>query len=168
MDAIIKMANGAEMVFELFADRAPVTVENFARLSEGGYYDGKDFYRVVSGWVIQAGKITNTGKDKIWEGHSIKGEFAENGFDTGISHRRGAISMARGDDFNGGGLEFFIVHADAFRLDGKYAAFGQIKKGLDVLDAIASVKVTLMPPMLHGAVFKKPVEPQIIKSIRLA
>jgi cyclophilin family peptidyl-prolyl cis-trans isomerase len=166
MKAAIKMENGGEMVFELFSEKAPITVKNFLELLDAGYYKGKDFYRVVSGWVIQAGKLAPG--DERWKGHSITGEFAENGFDTGLSHVRGTLSMARKpDDYNSGGLEIFITHRDTPELDGRYAAFGVLIRGFDVLDAIASVPVEEGEPLPGNAVNLKPLVSQTIKSITL-
>jgi peptidyl-prolyl cis-trans isomerase B (cyclophilin B) len=166
MKAIIKMENGGEMVFDLFPEKAPITVKNFLELVDAGYYNGKDFYRVVSGWVIQAGKPAL--EDKQGKGHSITGEFAENGFDTGLSHVRGTLSMARWpDNYNSGGLEFFITHRDTPELDGRHAAFGVLIRGFDILDVIASVPVEKGGPLPGNAVNLKPLVPQIIKSITL-
>jgi peptidyl-prolyl cis-trans isomerase B (cyclophilin B) len=92
---------------------------------------------------------------------TILGEFAENGYDTGLKHARGALSMARDDDFNSAGTQFFVVHQDAYKLDGRYAAFGMLLEGFDVLDSITSVDTA--PPEEEN----RPIVPQVIESIRV-
>ncbi len=155
--AVITMADGGSMVFELYPQKAPITVENFRRLAGEGFFNGLTFHRVVKGFVIQGGSADNTCMCPT--DFTIKGEFKENGVDTGLEHIRGAISMARDDDFDSAGTQFFVVHQDAHRLDGKYAAFGQMIRGFDVLDRIASV------PTLSPAEENRPLTPQVIRSV---
>ena len=159
MKALLKMKNGGDMLFELFPEKAAVTVENFVSLVSKGFYDGLSFHRIVKDYVIQGGSADNT--CNCTTDFTIIGEFAENGCDTGLEHIRGALSMARDDDFNSAGTQFFVVHKDARKLDGRYAAFGMLIEGFDVLDAIASVKTTA--PELEN----QPLEPQVIVSIRI-
>jgi len=159
MTVSIKMKTGGQMYFELFTDKAPVTVDNFISLVKDGFYNGLSFHRVVKDYVIQGGSEDNT--CGCHTDFTITGEFAENGYDTGLEHIRGVISMARDDDFNSAGTQFFIVHKDAHKLDGRYAAFGMLLKGFEVLDSIASVE-TAAPEQDN-----KPLEPQIIESIKI-
>ena len=129
------MKDGGEMLFELYPEKAPLTVENFVRLAEEGFYNGLTFHRVVRDYVIQGGSEDNTCMCPT--DFTIIGEFAENGYPTGLEHVRGALSMARDDDFDSAGTQFFVVHKDAPKLNGRYAAFGQLAEGFDVLDRIA-------------------------------
>lgn len=113
---------------------APVTCANFVELAESGFYDGLTFHRIEPGFVIQGGDPEGTGMGG--SEHEIVGEFSENGHENNLSHTRGTISMARSNDPNSASSQFFIVHEDATNLDGKYASFGTVTKGMDVVDAI--------------------------------
>lgn len=157
--AIIEMEDGSKMKFELYSERAPITVANFVDLANSGLYDGLSFHRVVKGFVIQGGSEDNTCMKE--SDFHIVGEFEQNGFNTGLKHVRGAISVARDDDYNTGGTQFFVVHEDASKLDGKYAAFGMLLDGFDVLDKIAETEVE--PPEKEN----RPLKIQKIKSIRV-
>ncbi|HAK45864.1 MAG TPA: peptidylprolyl isomerase [Spirochaeta sp.] len=159
MQTIIKMKNGGELLFDLYPEKAPLTVKNFMELVNKGFYNGLTFHRVVRDYVIQGGSEDNTCMCPT--DFTITGEFTENGFDTGLTHKRGALSMARDDDFNSAGTQFFVAHKDAHKLDGRYAAFGQLVEGFDVLDAIATVDTA--PPEAEN----RPLQPQIIESIRI-
>jgi len=130
------MDDGREIELELCPEHAPLSVENFTSLANGGFYDGLSFHRCVDGFVIQGGSPDDT-CDGACE-HTIRGEFSENGVDNPIPHARGAISMARDDGYDTAGCQFFIVHRDARRLDGKYAAFGRVTRGIEVVDEIAA------------------------------
>lgn len=115
-------------------EAAPLTVENFLKLTEEGFYDGLTFHRIIDGFMIQGGdpKGNGTGgSDK-----TIKGEFSENGVENPLSHTRGAISMARSQDYDSASSQFFIVQEDSTYLDGQYAAFGYVTEGMDVVDKI--------------------------------
>lgn len=147
------------MRFELFPAAAPVTVKNFIDLALSGFYNGLSFHRIVKDYVIQGGSADNTCNCPT--DFTIKGEFAENGIDTGLTHERGAISMARDPGFDSAGTQFFIVHRDAHKLDGKYAAFGKMLEGFDTLDKIAAM------PTLDAAHENRPLEPVVIKEIRI-
>ena len=137
MKCIITTEGFGDMVFELFPETAPITAENFARTAESGFYDGLAWCRIVKDYVIQAGSPDNDiMTDSDWH---ITGEFEENGIPTPIPHRRGAISMARDDGYDTAGTQFFVVHRDAPKLDGRYAAFGQMVSGFDVLNRIAEL-----------------------------
>lgn len=136
--ATITMENGDEIKVELYPKAAPNTVNNFIYLANKGFYNGLTFHRVIPKFMIQGGcpKGDGTGGP----GYKIKGEFAENGFsENGLKHTRGVISMARSQENDSAGSQFFIMHGDAASLDGKYAAFGKVIKGMDVVDKIVSV-----------------------------
>ncbi len=135
--AKITMEGGAAITLELYPDLAPKTVENFVNLANEGFYDGLIFHRVISGFMIQGGDPMGIGIGG--SGHNIVGEFAVNGFNNPISHERGVISMARSQNYNSASSQFFICHADAFFLDGQYAAFGKVVDGIEVVDKIANV-----------------------------
>ena len=119
---------------ELNADEAPITVQNFIELANDGFYDGIGFHRLDKDFVLQGGDPDGDGvggSDK-----SIKGEFAANGVQNSISHKRGVISMARTGDPDSASSQFFICLEDSTFLDGNYAAFGYVTEGMDVIDNI--------------------------------
>jgi len=132
----ITMADGGVIKLELYPQIAPNTVANFVTLVQDGFYDGLIFHRVIPGFMIQGGDPTGTGTGG--PGYSIKGEFTDNGFENGLSHERGVISMARASDYNSAGSQFFIMHQTVRSLDGQYAAFGRVTEGMDVVDRIAN------------------------------
>ena len=116
---------------------APITVENFLDLVESGFYDGLTFHRIINGFMIQGGDPAHNGTGG--SSKTIKGEFSSNGVYNGISHVRGTISMARATDPDSASSQFFIVQEDSREsLDGKYAGFGRVTEGMDVVDKIAS------------------------------
>lgn len=121
---------------ELDADQAPVSVTNFIQLAESGFYDGLTFHRVLTGGLIQGGCPNGNGMGG--PGYRIKGEFSQNGVDNQLSHVRGAISMARTNDFDGGGCQFFIMSTDCIEYDGQYAAFGYVTEGMETVDKICN------------------------------
>ena len=135
--ATMTMSDGSKIVMQLYPAAAPNTVANFVELANSGYYDGLTFHRVISSFMIQGGDPAGNGTGG--PGYSIKGEFKDNGHDNNISHMRGVVSMARANDYDSAGSQFFIMHADNTYLDGSYAAFGKVIEGMDVVDAIASV-----------------------------
>ena len=135
--AIIEMENGGTMTLELYPEIAPITVENFVKLANQGFYNGLIFHRVIAGFMIQGGDPTGTGMGG--PGYQIKGEFASNGVKNTLKHTRGVISMARSMHPDSAGSQFFIMHQNAPHLDGSYAAFGKLVEGFDVLDRIAGV-----------------------------
>jgi peptidyl-prolyl cis-trans isomerase B (cyclophilin B) len=130
------MADGGIIKLELYPRVAPNTVANFVSLAQSGFYNGLVFHRVIPGFMIQGGDPTGTGTGG--PGYSIKGEFADNGFPNDLSHERGVISMARANDFDSAGSQFFIMHQKSTSLDGQYAAFGMVTSGMDVVDRIAT------------------------------
>lgn len=121
---------------ELDADQAPITVQNFIDLANSGFYDGLTFHRIIEGFMIQGGDPNGDGTGG--SGHTIRGEFTQNGINNTLSHTRGAISMARSSAMNSASSQFFIVHEDYTYLDGSYAVFGYVTEGMDVVDAIAT------------------------------
>lgn len=131
----ITMDNGDVMKAELYPQIAPNTVNNFISLVNKGFYDGKIFHRVISGFMIQGGCPNGNGMGG--PGYSIKGEFSQNGFKNDLKHTEGVLSMARSMIPNSAGSQFFIMHKDAPHLDGAYAAFGKVTEGMDVVNKIA-------------------------------
>ena len=116
---------------------APITVANFVKLADMGFYDGLTFHRIIRGFMIQGGDPEHNGMGGSMD--TIKGEFAANGFNNTLSHKRGVISMARSMNPNSASSQFFIVHEDSTFLDGQYAAFGVVTDRIDVVDAIAKM-----------------------------
>lgn len=152
--ATITMQNGKKIVVELFPDVAPNTVNNFISLANSGFYNGLTFHRVIRGFMIQGGcpKGNGTGGP----GYYIKGEFSQNGFGNALNHERGVISMARAQNPNSAGSQFFIMHQDAPHLDGAYAAFGKVVEGIDVVDEIADE---------YTDYYDRPFEKQVMSSV---
>lgn len=134
----ITMADGGVMKAELYPEIAPITVDNFVKLINKGFYNGLIFHRIIAGFMIQGGDPQGTGTGG--PGYQIKGEFSSNGVKNDLKHTRGVLSMARSQAPDSAGSQFFIMHADSPHLDGEYAAFGKITEGLDVVDKIASLK----------------------------
>ena len=132
----IKVKDYGSIIVKVDSSIAPVTVENFLSLVNSGSYDGLTFHRIISNFMIQGGdpKANGTGSGP----HTIQGEFAENGFKNTLSHKRGVISMSRANDPNSASCQFFICNADSTFLDGKYAAFGYVVEGMEVVDAITA------------------------------
>ena len=153
----IKMKDGGVIDLELDKEAAPVTVENFEKLVKDKFYDGLIFHRVIPGFMIQGGDPEGTGMGG--PGWHIKGEFAANGWNNPIPHKRGVISMARAQDPNSAGSQFFIMHRDAAYLDGQYAAFGKVVRGIEVVDKIAGVPTSRWN--------NRPYEDQVIDTIRI-
>ena len=152
----IEMMDGGIMIAQLFPEVAPITVANFKKLVSENFYNGLIFHRVIENFVIQTGDPTGLGtggsKDKI------KGEFGINGFTNDLSHQRGVLSMARANDPDSASSQIFICHGDCSNsLDGRYAAFGKLIAGFDVLDKIATVKTNASD---------RPIEEQRISSIK--
>ena len=133
--ATITMEDGGIIVLELYPDLAPQSVRNFVYLARKGFYNGLKFHRIMAGFMIQGGDPDGTGGGG--PGYTIKGEFKKNGFDNDLKHTRGVVSMARRNEFDSAGSQFFIMHDDAPSLDGSYAAFGRVTSGMDVVDRLA-------------------------------
>ena len=132
----IEMENGMTMKGELYPDVAPNSVANFIELANSGFYDGVIFHRVIPGFMIQGGDPNGDGTGG--PGYAIRGEFASNGVENGLSHERGVLSMARSSAADSAGSQFFIMHADNDYLDGDYAGFGRVLGGIETVDLIAS------------------------------
>ena len=133
--AVITVENYGEIELELDGNTAPITVENFVKLAREGFYDGLTFHRVIEGFMIQGGDPLGNGTGGSRK--TIKGEFSANGIENSISHARGVISMARSNNPDSASCQFFIMHKDSPHLDGYYAAFGYVTKGMEVVDKIA-------------------------------
>jgi len=127
--ATIETSKGT-MKIVLWEEKAPNTVINFVHLANGGRYDGVEFHRVIAGFMAQTGDVEHKGGFG-GPGYSIPAEF-----DGSLKHVRGVVSMARGGAPDSGGSQFFIMLAASPGLDGKYAAFGEVIEGLDVIDEI--------------------------------
>ena len=134
----ITMDNGDVMKAELYPEIAPNTVNNFISLINKGFYDGKIFHRVISGFMIQGGCPNGNGMGG--PGYCIKGEFSQNRFKNDLKHTPGVLSMARAMAPDSAGSQFFIMHKDSPHLDGSFAAFGKVTEGLDIVDKIAAVQ----------------------------
>lgn len=132
----ISVEDYGDVLLELDADQAPVTVANFLKLAKEGFYDGLTFHRIMDGFMIQGGDPLGNGTGGSDE--TIKGEFKSNGVENTISHKKGVISMARAADPNSASSQFFITVADSQFLDGEYAAFGHVTEGQEVCDKIAA------------------------------
>jgi len=135
--AVITTTEGV-MVAQFWTDAAPKTIANFKKLAKDGFYDGTCFHRVIPGFMIQGGdpKTKDPSKEEEWgtgdPGYKIKAEFNDH------SHVRGVLSMARSNDPDSAGCQFFICHGNPTQLDHQYTTFGKLIKGDDVLEKIAT------------------------------
>ena len=134
--ADIVVENHGTITVELDRKAAPITVDNFVKLANEGFYNGLTFHRIIDNFMMQGGCPEGTGYGDA--GYEIKGEFSENGWDNPIKHERGVISMARGNEPDSGSCQFFIVHQTSVHLDGKYAAFGRVTAGMEIVDTICA------------------------------
>ena len=134
--AVIDVKDYGIIKVELNADEAPITVTNFVKLAKDGFYDGLTFHRIINGFMIQGGDPEGNGTGGSDE--TIKGEFSANGVDNVLKHTRGAISMARSQDYDSASSQFFIMHQTTTSLDGDYAVFGYVYEGIEVVDKIAT------------------------------
>ena len=162
-EAVIITTNQGDLTLEFWPDVAPKTVENFKKLAREGFYDGTAFHRIVKGFMIQGGDpLTKDPKaEGRWgtggPGYKVKAEFNDK------SHQRGVISMARSNDPDSAGSQFFICLDDASFLDGKYTAFGELIKGDDVLGKIGDT-----PTVAGGGGEKsKPTQRIEVKSVKI-
>lgn len=130
--AMMETSEGT-MTFEFMPDKAPGHVENFLKLAEEGFYDDTVFHRVIQGFMIQGGCPEGTGRGG--PGYRIKAEFND------THHERGILSMARAQDPDSAGSQFFVCHGDAGFLDRQYTAFGRLVDGDDTLERIATAPV---------------------------
>lgn len=148
------MEGGGEVEIELYPNVARNTVNNFISLVQDGFYDGLTVHRVIPDFMIQGGDPEGIGIGG--PGYSIVGEFENNGYENDLKHERGVISMARSNDPNSAGSQFFIMVADSPHLDGDYAAFGKVVKGMEVVDEIVGTETNS-----HD----QPLEDQVIESM---
>ncbi len=159
--ATIEIIDYGTIKVQLDAKTAPITVENFVKLANEGFYDGLTFHRIMEGFMMQGGDPEGTGLGG--SDTKIKGEFAANGITNNISHKRGVISMARSQKYDSASSQFFIMHADSTGLDGKYAAFGWVIEGMEVVDKVCeSAK-----PIDDNGTIPKAQQP-VIKSITIS
>ena len=158
--AKIKVKDYGTIEVELDGDTAPITVANFIKLVNEKFYDGLTFHRIMSGFMIQGGDPLGNGTGGSDE--TIKGEFSSNGVENNISHKRGVISMARSSDPDSASSQFFIMHQDSTYLDGEYAAFGKVTKGMKVVDKICEAAT---PTDGNGTIEKA--DQPVIESIRM-
>jgi peptidyl-prolyl cis-trans isomerase B (cyclophilin B) len=133
----IEMENGNFIEIELYPEIAPNTVNNFIVLVKSGFYDGTIFHRVIPGFMIQGGDPDGTGMGG--PGYGIKGEFSGNGFTNNLKHDRGVLSMARSSRPNSAGSQFFVMVKKSPHLDGQYASFGMVTRGMEEVDRIVGV-----------------------------
>lgn len=155
-----EMEDGSSFVVELLPEYAPETVANFQKLVSEHFYDGLTFHRIVKGFMIQGGDPKGDGTGSSTD--KITGEFAANNFTQNtLLHTKGVISMARGTNNNSASCQFFIVLEDSPSLDGNYAAFGRVIEGMETIDAIANVEVTLQK---YSTEKSRPVNPPVIKT----
>ena len=150
----ITMKSGDVIRLELYPEIAPVSVKNFVNLVNKKFYDGLIFHRVIKGFMIQGGCPDGTGMGG--PGYSIKGEFAQNGFDNTLKHTEGVLSMARAMHPDSAGSQFFIMHKNAPHLDGGYAAFGKVIEGMEVVNKIAETRTDYSD---------RPLEPQVMDTV---
>lgn len=150
----IKLNSGKTVKIELYPEIAPNTVKSFVSLVKKGFYDGLIFHRVIPGFMIQGGDPTGSGMGG--PGYSIRGEFSGNGFANDLKHDRGVLSMARSQNNDSAGSQFFIMVAPAPYLDGQYAGFGKVIEGMEAVDEIVSVK---RDPR------DNPLEPQVMETV---
>lgn len=158
--AVIDIKDYGKITVKLDPTSAPITVENFINLANSKFYDGLTFHRIMEGFMMQGGDPQGNGSggsDK-----EIKGEFTANGVNNTLSHKRGAISMARATPYDSASSQFFIVHQDALSLDGQYACFGYVTEGIEVVDKVC----TTAEPTDNNGTIPKAKQP-VINSIKI-
>ena len=148
------MKNGDVIKAELYPEIAPTAVNNFINLIQNKFYDGLIFHRVIKNFMIQGGDPEGTGMGG--PGYSIRGEFAQNGFQNDLKHTAGVLSMARSMHPDSAGSQFFIMHKNSPHLDGAYAAFGKVIEGLEVVNKIAETATDYND---------RPLEEQVMQSV---
>ena len=150
----ITMSDGDVIKAELYPEIAPASVRNFISLINKKIYDDMIFHRVINVFMIQGGCPDGTGMGG--PGYSIKGEFAQNGFENPLKHTEGVLSMARAQHPDSAGSQFFIMHKTSPHLDGGYAAFGKVIEGMEIVNKIAETKTDWRD---------RPIEPQVISTV---
>ena len=174
----MRVKDHGTIVLMLDATTAPITVANFMKLVNDGFYDGLTFHRILEDFMIQGGdpKADGTGgqTDENGEEINIEGEFSANGHPNDISHLRGVISMAREGNpyypalsYNTASSQFFICNADSPHLDGDYASFGYVIAGLDVVDSITDEGMKHTSAAQNGAIEDKNDQPKIISVVEI-
>lgn len=156
--ATIEIEGYGKIELDLYGNIAPITVANFEKLANEGFYNGLTFHRIIKDFMMQGGCPEGDGSGDA--GQDIKGEFLLNGIYNNISHVRGVISMARGSEPDSASCQFFIVHKDSPHLDYNYAAFGKVTSGLDVVDKICE---EAKPTDSNGSIPKE--SQPVIKSV---
>lgn len=146
------MEDGGVMVAELYPEIAPNTVNNFISLVKKGFYNGLIFHRCIKGFMIQGGDPEGIGVGG--PGYGIDGEFAINGFENNLKHTAGVLSMARAQNPNSAGSQFFIMHKDSPFLDGSYAAFGKLTSGIEVVNEIVDIPTDYNDRPMHDVRMK--------------
>ena len=141
---------------ELYPHIAPNTVNNFISLANSGFYDNLTFHRIIKDFMIQGGDPEGTGMGG--PGYSIKGEFTKNKFKNDLKHTEGVLSMARSQNKDSAGSQFFIMTKDTPSLDDKYASFGKVISGMDIIHEIENVETDTND---------KPVKDVVIESIKV-
>ncbi len=183
--ATIEVENRGTIKVKLYPQYAPNTVANFITLANNGFYNGLTFHRTIPDFMIQGGDPNGDGTsgasrkdigEESDEKYAIEGEFIINGYTQNtLRHKRGVISMARSDysslpslakkGYDSASSQFFIMTADNYRLDGQYAAFGEVIEGMGIVDDISNVEVETRESNVEGKTADKPVNPPVIKSI---
>lgn len=163
MKAIIKLHDKRQMVIDLMAEEAPLSVDNFVKLAKEGFYKGTIFHRVIENFMIQGGGM-NTNMRPQGQAKTIKGEFSSNGVDNKLKHTKGVISMARTMDKDSASSQFFICVADTPHLDGQYASFGKCSDEDSINVAIDISKVDTKSQGYHSDV---PTEQIVIEDIEI-
>ncbi len=150
---ILQLANQKEIVLQLYPEVAPNSVNNFLSLVDAGFYDGLIFHRVIPHFMVQGGCPLKNGTGG--PGYGIAGEFAANGFKNDLKHKRGVLSMARAQNPNSAGSQFFIMVEASPHLDGQYAAFGEVISDMAVVDEIVNQDRNHMDKPLVDVVIEK-------------
>lgn len=150
---ILQLANQKEIVLQLYPEVAPNSVNNFLSLVDAGFYDGLIFHRVIPHFMIQGGCPLKNGTGG--PGYGIAGEFGSNGFKNDLKHKRGVLSMARAQNPNSAGSQFFIMVEASPHLDGQYAAFGEVISDMAVVDEIVDQDRNHMDKPLVDVVIEK-------------
>lgn len=193
--ATMEVKDFGTVKIELYPEMAPETVANFVKLANNGYYDGLTFHRIVKDFMIQGGDSKGDGTGKVTlssldtsiekdsdkdKEYNIKGEFIANGVKNTLKHEEGVISMARGDytqysqslakqSYNSAGSQFFIVTKTTTSLDGKYAAFGKVIEGMDIVHKIENIEIKKSEENSSSSSSEQstPVNPPVISQIRV-
>jgi len=158
--ADIDIADFGIVTIKLEQESAPITCANFVKLANEGFYDGLTFHRIIPDSIMQGGDPEGNGTGG--SGNPIIGEFKKNGHDNALKHTRGAIAMARSKDKNSASSQFYICRNDCDSLDGKYAVFGYVTEGIEVVDKVCD---TIEPANTTGVVL--PEDKPVINSVKI-